>query len=1008
MFLWASSWLRPPLATEPPNYAMRQWTIDEGLPQNTIRCLLQTKDGYIWVGTKAGLARFDGVRFVPFTVEIADQQQGDLDCWQLAEDTAGRLWIRTRSRLIAYEGGFFRFVSARKDLLTDDLITMCPRRGGGLWVGTREGLLLIENERITAKRGRPESTSIGPASHVFEDTQGIVWVECHNHIYRFDPFADSIIPGKEFFDSELFPDKPETESMFQDSQGQLWLCTMGGLIFFENGKWHELAADEPLSHNRSSAILSEDSLGALWVATYSDVRRLDKGRSVRWDETHGMPDADIRCVYEDREGNLWMGTGSNGLIELRLPALKTFSRNNGLANEDVQTIGAGRGGRIWVSPFEGFEASSDQMQVFTRPRPKGFPERGMAAPVLEDHTAELWFGVGGHGLFRWNNGEITEEALGGSGAREKQVTGLFEDRSHSLWIGTEHGLFCRTNRQTRAMTEGLGAERIAGICQSPDGEIWVGTFGGGVERLGGKGNKRYTTNEHLLSNFAAPLFAEAGRGVWVSTANGLNRIVADKVQSVTAAQGLFDGSPFCMLADGCGRYWFNSSRGIFHVRQEQLRAVADGREARVNCVVYTKADGVRSSEGNGEFQPNACKTDDGRLWFCTTKGVVMVDPAKVVENKVQPPVVIEEVKADGEVIWPASVKAQESISAKKPESRYLDFYENTKLGPGRGGVLEFRYTANSFSAPEQVRFKYRLAGYESEWRTAGWRERTAFYTNLRPGQYRFEVTACNNHGVWNERPVAFSFSIAPRFTETGWFPASLVFSGAGVMLGVGLWRARWQKRTANAERLAAVEGERARIARDLHDDLGSSLTGIALELEAARKLGRAEGEQLETVASEARSLAHQLRELAWATNPRCDNVASLGSFLGDFTERVCQAAGLDCKLELPETDPAKKLSARTRHELLLVLKESLTNITKHARARTVTLKVEITAEEVTLEVHDNGAGFDLERCNGGTGLLNMRERVEQMGGSFRVESKLSQGTGIRASLPLDPGVTTGI
>jgi signal transduction histidine kinase len=326
-------------------------------------------------------------------------------------------------------------------------------------------------------------------------------------------------------------------------------------------------------------------------------------------------------------------------------------------------------------------------------------------------------------------------------------------------------------------------------------------------------------------------------------------------------------------------------------------------------------------------------------------------------------------------------------------------HSGIRLPPGQARVVELRYTANSFVSPDKVRFRYRLDGAEPEWQEAGTR-RQAFYTNLKPGPYRFFVKASNEEGVWSDQVANFAFSIAPHFYNTWAF-----YVGTGLLVAITVFgfhhlRIKGLNQIQALQRQRALHEERGRIARDLHDDLGGTLTGIALQLEAAHRRGHAQGEELGALAEEARSLTHEMRELAWTTNPRCDNFISVVTFIAEYAERFCQAAGLGLRLELPPTDNPRTVPAPQRHQLVAVLKESLANVSKHSSASQVTVALATNNGTLELRVKDNGTGFSINDPTGGCGLPNMRERIEDAGGDFKIESRPGQGTEVTLKLPV--------
>jgi signal transduction histidine kinase len=461
--------------------------------------------------------------------------------------------------------------------------------------------------------------------------------------------------------------------------------------------------------------------------------------------------------------------------------------------------------------------------------------------------------------------------------------------------------------------------------------------------------------------------------------------------------------------DEFGCLWLSGLRGVYCVPRQQLNEVAAGQRATVECIAYGEADGMLNSECNGgDNQPAGCKDDQGRIWFPTAQGVVMIDPKAMQRTESPPPVVIEQVRANGVVVFGDGIDSKskgQSLKAKAERGLVPNYRPSViryRLAPGQGRVLEIHYTANSMAAPERVVFKYRLDGYDREWQWDDQNRRVAFYTNLRPGDYTFRVTARGPHGTWNTQGEQFAFHVAPHFYETWPFYGLCAALLIGAAAGVQTYRLRWQHRALRAQQVTALAEERARIARDLHDDLGASLTGLALQIEAAQRRGHAEAGQLEGLAGETRSLAHELRELAWTTNPRCDNTGSLVAFIGELTERFCQAAGLECRLDLPAGESSGEVAARVRHELLAVVKESLANVAKHAGAHKVTVGLAMNDGQLNLTVKDDGRGFDPARASAGSGLQNLRERVQQVGGALTVATKPGVGTTVTTTVPLHP------
>jgi signal transduction histidine kinase len=693
------------------------------------------------------------------------------------------------------------------------------------------------------------------------------------------------------------------------------------------------------------------------------------------------------------------------------------------ALHEIYSIAPGREGGAWLATSYGLiNYRAGDLAVYTNFAGLGSDDFKRVRTVWEHSSGQVFLGIDFDGLHQMRDGSFLPVAgIPPVYNERRMVTSLSEDRQGVLWIASAAGLAQYREGVCRLWTRanGLSDNRTFGLACAADDSVWVGTESGGVNQFKEGHFCVYSTTNGLLSQNAWPLRAEPDGSVWVGTPVGLNLIRKDKISSVTMREGLFDNLLYCLLEDSRGNYWTFGNRGIWRVKKDELRAVADRRAARVYCVNYGEANGMASAEGNGDEQPNAAALPNGELWFPTTRGVVILNPETLRENRIPPPVVIEEVRVDDQVVFRDGGFPAASAVFQQPESLFL------RLPPGRARTLEIRYTANTFIDSEKTRFRFRLHGNHGEWREADTR-RVAVYTNLRPGAYRFAVEACNHHGYWSERPAEFAFELAPYFYETWPFYVCCGLVSCGCLVGWGVRRGVVRQRWERLQRAGALEAERNRIARDLHDDLGANLTSLALQIELGS--GQVDStvpssQERQALAGAIRGVAARVREVVWSINPKCDTLESFCAYLCHYAEGFLAAAGLRCRLDFPEEQQAQPLSAEARHQLLLFVKEALNNVAKHAQANEVCLGVGLQPDGLSLTVADDGRGFCPQRKDGmhaqpaaretgaaaftaGHGLSNMRRRIEALGGTLEVASEPGKGTRITARLPMPESATT--
>ncbi len=1037
-----------------PEYRVTRWTAENGLPQNSIRALFQTRDGYLWVGTLKGLARFDGVKFTIFDTSNTPQMAADA-INGLVEDLCDHsLWIGTADGLLRYRE--HRFERIAQDRIYGPVSKLCPAREGGVFFPSDAGQIAIIRDATTrlcqfgSREGRnnvegvvQESSSrlmllLGPANF-----------NSFRSIHRLDLNATQLtgLP--------LPPERVNCLSLFRDEDDFVWLCRRDGIWRGRPGAtdWTRVTTANIETGPWPGRVYRTND-GQVWVmqfdASQSRLCRLVNDHLEQFPESEFSADPGVTQLVQDREGDLWVGT-TTGLYRLQPKSLRVFSRRDGMRNDDAQAVLEGADGTIWVGTDKGISGIRDG-KVIKLPLLQADQQRERAAVFVSDSQGTLWMGWDDDKLARFagDRWELRRAPL--FLGLSQYWRAIFADREDRLWMGglTNRLLCCEREKWIYPMNV-LPHGDVRLIYQDRRGDMWFGTFGGGLNRLHDGKVMSFKTDRGEQNNRMWWIHEDVDGIFWVATEDGLNRFVPPEVASphpspvghekvaegrmrepfftFTREQGLGENVVNNIQEDNFGYLWLSGLRGIHRISRQQLNDVAAGKREPVECLTLGEADGMLNSECNGgDNQPAGCKDRLGRIWFPTAKGVVMIDPKQIHRNEVPPPVVIEQVWANDRIIFgdgelgrakyrdsrSAAIFQQSEVGGSRPSTL------NLQLPPGGARVLEIRYTANTFVAPERTTFKYRLLGYENDWRDAGDR-RVAFYTNLRPHEYQFEVKARNHHGVWSERLASFAFIVAPHFYETWPFYGLCALGAVSMAGGLQAYRLRVQRRILQLKHQRTMEQERVRIARDLHDELGTALTGLALELDVAG--GEAEqapgvAQRLAHTAERTRGLAERMREVVWTVNPRCDTVSSLADFLETQASQFLQAEGTRVRTEFPEDIPLLPLSAEARHHLALCVREALTNVVRHANATEVVLSLglersgslarrkadgtDTKSDMLVIQVKDNGRGLQPAGKDGqnGHGLNNMRERLEQIGGAFECSSPPGEGTVVTLRLPL--------
>jgi signal transduction histidine kinase/ligand-binding sensor domain-containing protein len=975
------------------------------LEQNPVTAIVQTRQGYLWLGTYTGLLRFDGVRVKVFDSSNTPGLRNSR-VTSLYEAPDGVLWIgHETGEVTQYSAGQFQPVGRLAGWPGGAVEAITSDEANDLWLMNDTGFLLRMKDGHSL-----ESPGGGSASRkvsLSREPSGKLWVVANGKSATLS--GGGLAPY-------LFDDTSQTnffERVVPAQDKGLWVLASGRLRKWREGRWVTDLGPCPCELGFVTAVLETRS-GRLLVGTVRDGLFLlapDTG-TLHFTRTNGLSHDWVRTLCEDREGNVWIGTGS-GLNTLRPRKVQMLSPPDDWQGRAALSFVVGPAGETWAGSegaglyyFEG-----NHWTCFTE-------TNGLANlfvwSVLRTRRGELFAGTWGGGLMVKNGDRF--ESPGQLSQITAPVVALYEGNGGELWIGTTVGLHRYRGGKLTWFAGGdkLISPDVRAIAEASDGTLWFGMLGGGLGRLQAGALKQFLRQDGLGSDFVLALYPEPDGTLWIGTSdNGLCRLKDGKFETISSSQGLIANIVSQVVDDGAGNLWLGSHRGIVRVSKADLNRCADGQAKVVRCLSYGKSEGLASQKCSGGFQPGGCQSADGRLWFPTAKGLAIIDPRAFTTNAVPPPVVIEELLVEGQPV---------DVFPVTPRGRPGSISHGLEIPAGKQR-FGLRYTGLSFTAPDKVRFKYKLEGLEDEWVDAG-TERFKEYSYLPPRAYTFRVIACNNDDVWNEQGATCSFTVLPHLWQTWWFKAAVLAMVAGATAAVAMFvaRRRLRRRLEQVERQRALERERARIARDIHDDLGSSLTRITLLSQTAladlddRKAAAADVDQIYAT---AREVTRAMDEIVWAVNPQHDTLDSLVAYLGRFAQSFLSPAGIRCRLDVPIHLPHWSLTAEVRHNTFLAFKEALNNVVRHAQASEVRILLEIQPAGFLLVVADNGRGFVWNLRNGppkvepddsrpaaGNGLVNMQKRLEEIGGCCQWVTSPGEGTRAKLIIRLSSKETT--
>ena len=968
-------WLALPANGES-SWFVRPWLTDDGLPDNDVTGVAQNSQGYLWVATQGGLALFDGAQFREVELATPSQRSRPLIRCMLAEN-AGPLWLALEGgTVVCLAAGHTNVFGLADGLSNYRPTSLAQGRDGSIWLGFVDGsadhITGGKVTRFTAKNGL---AGTGPCV-LAADSLGQVWFAKGGQLsaFRENDFARV---------AEL---PPGNVRMAAARDGGLWICAGLQLLKLRNNSSIDsvLTLDSPAA-GVSPSVIYEDHSGAVWLGTLAGGLFHISGTNVMAVAT-SYPD--VLSISEDRENNLWIGTGGGGLNRLRARVLELQNTDNGLPFSSVRSVCEDAAGNLWAAAQNGELARCENGEWRNLSGEQTWAG-GHVTCVADDGRGGVWVGTSHEGLRHWFNGQATvlnpDSGLGGESIRALQT-----DRAGDLWISTESPSTVQRLHAGKFQTYSrpVPSRPVRSIAQDRAGTVWLGTMDGLLLRVDGDRLADVTAMTLKRTKPIRCLYATPDGDLWIGYAGaGLGRIHNGIFSSLSTERGLHDAYICSLALDDGGGFWFSSDHGIFQVRQQELEDAFAGNIPAVRSVLYGREESLPSLQGNFGYGPGFTQSRSGKIWFPTRSGLVAINPKQTAPNHLLPPVVIEQMLVDGVAVPPVRDDVGSGISPRHRK-------------------IEIQYTALSFVAPENVMFRYKLDNWDDGWINAPRGQRSVSYSRLPAGSYAFHVIACNNAGIWNETGATLPFEVEPFVWQTWWFRLSTL---SALVLAVALAvryqsHRKYRRRLIRLEEEAMLQKERARIARDIHDELGANLTQISLlgkfTLNDLADPQKAEP-HVAKMAAIARQGVRSVDEIVWAVNPRNDTLAQLLDYAGQYAVDFLFAAGIRCRIDLPEKIPAQELAADVRHGLFMVVKEALNNAVKHSGASEIIFRVELPANRLILNITDNGRGFAPAGDHAlADGLRNMTQRAADLGGSCEIASQPGNGTKVRVELRL--------
>lgn len=955
-------------------YRFDEWTTESGLPQNSVNSIIQTRDGYIWFATFGGLVRFDGIKFKIYNTINAPVLKTNRFT-NLVEGPDGTLWISAQNgSLIYYKDDIFKTAIEQPVARRAALGAVRPTKNGQVWLysetrlekHTPDSSGKLEVEQIDIPN-EPKPSVISIA----EGEAGAIWISTSLGLYEYQNGAVRSFLYKDFF--SLPKDAkgqiaPQSVNIFFDRQNRLWLYSPDFLARFADGRLTTL-----LQKDKANFRIVQNTDDTFFLQMENKVYRFTDDRL--GEVVIGDKDIHARSMITDREGNLWLGLNGQGLRRYKQQTARTLAKADGLTDGPVSFVFEDRDKNIWAGADGLYKYSGGKFARITESAGMNFDSG------FESRDGTLWFRTGGD-FFTYKEGKFTNFTKESG----MEVRSVFEDRAGTFYYVINDGLVTdrKGDREHFVFENGFLRNEVQSIFEDRDGGIWFAMTGGATcfrDRV----FTTYSAQNGLSNDNVRDIYQDRDGAMWFGTyGGGLNRLKDGKNFPITTREGMNEDIVSRIIVDEKDNFWMLGNRGVSVISRSALNDLADGKIKTIACESYGVSDGMLNSEGNGGHHSAGWLASDGKLWFASINGVIVIEPA--VTDLPPPPVYIEDIFLSG---------------------KQLEAATEIEVAAGSEN-LEIHYAGLNFTKPEQVKFKYKLEGFDQDWIEVGTR-RAAYYTRIPPGTYRFLVTASTTSGVWNEQPAEKNVIVrSDPIWKKWWFILSAsIFLILALVIFYRLRlrqleKSRLRQQAFSKALIESQEQERKRIAGELHDGLGQTLLIIKNRAFLGTKANDLEvaNEQLSEISASSGAAIDQAREIAYYLRPSQLERFGLTNAIEEMVRQAAESSEIDFESQIEPLDGI--FSLENEINFYRVVQESINNIMKHSEATAAKVLVTLTSGRIELSIEDNGKGLPGEIANdqkrSGFGLFGIEERIRILGGKFSIRSEPGKGSKVLVTI----------